>query len=101
SSDGLGIYVAYANRLGPMEVVDSNHLAAAVAIIPITSHIRGREHPIWIVHSFDRVRTLLTHKTTLTVLSPHIQTGIEPDDTWFNDLQEELDEQSEAAPSTS
>ncbi|EJF66372.1 hypothetical protein DICSQDRAFT_50233 [Dichomitus squalens LYAD-421 SS1] len=55
SSTELGVYVAYQHRFFPIEFIDSSLLSAAVAIIPVTSNVRGLEHPIWVVHSFDRV----------------------------------------------
>ncbi|GBE85854.1 hypothetical protein SCP_0803760 [Sparassis crispa] len=54
-STDLGVYVAYADRLQDMEVIATDQLAAAVAIIPITSKRLGNEVPLWVVHSFDRV----------------------------------------------
>ncbi|EJF67325.1 hypothetical protein DICSQDRAFT_46259 [Dichomitus squalens LYAD-421 SS1] len=58
SSTELGMYVVHADRLAPMEVVNTSCLSAAVAIVPIASNVRGPASPIWVVHSFDRVRTL-------------------------------------------
>ncbi|KAJ2982401.1 hypothetical protein NUW54_g10758 [Trametes sanguinea] len=68
----LGVYVAYAERFHDAEVIFSEQLAAPVAIIPIKSRILGDTVPLWAVHSFDR-------------------TGIEPEDDWFNELIDELD----------
>ncbi|EGO23173.1 hypothetical protein SERLADRAFT_439912 [Serpula lacrymans var. lacrymans S7.9] len=49
----LGIYMAYAKRFQPLEVIFSKQLASAVAIIPITLNSEVFTEPVWIVHSFD------------------------------------------------
>ncbi|KAL1949361.1 hypothetical protein VTO73DRAFT_8242 [Trametes versicolor] len=72
-STDLGIYTAYANTFQPMEIIATSQLAAVTAIIPVTSRRLGPDRPLWVVHSFDR-------------------TGIEPEDTWFDSLEQELDE---------
>ncbi|EIW57890.1 uncharacterized protein TRAVEDRAFT_126739, partial [Trametes versicolor FP-101664 SS1] len=58
SSTDLGIYVTYAERYQSPEVIMSTQLAAAVAVIPFTSKVLGEAHPLWAVHSFDRVSHL-------------------------------------------
>ncbi|CDO73340.1 hypothetical protein BN946_scf185008.g103 [Trametes cinnabarina] len=71
-STELGVYVAYADRYQPPEVILSSCLACEVAVIPFVSKVLGAAHPLWAIHSFDR-------------------TGIEPVDEWFNSLSDELD----------
>ncbi|EJF60359.1 hypothetical protein DICSQDRAFT_63047, partial [Dichomitus squalens LYAD-421 SS1] len=95
SSTELGIYVAYVHRLSAMEVINSLQISATVAIIPITSNIRGPHYPIWVVHSFDRVCHHFV-RTKLLIAIQFLQTGIEPDDIWFNNLQEELDQDQDS-----
>ncbi|TFK78562.1 hypothetical protein K466DRAFT_507108, partial [Polyporus arcularius HHB13444] len=60
-STDLGIYVAYAQRYREMEVIATARLSATVAIVPIISHRLGPAKPLWVVHSFDRVRTYIEY----------------------------------------
>ncbi|KAH9849687.1 hypothetical protein C2E23DRAFT_736865, partial [Lenzites betulinus] len=55
SSTDLGVYVAYAGKYQPPEVIKSIQLAAAVAVIPFTSKVLGDAYPLWAIHSFDCV----------------------------------------------
>ncbi|KAI0631156.1 hypothetical protein C8Q77DRAFT_1062169 [Trametes polyzona] len=85
----LGVYVAHADRFQPLEVIMSSQLSAPVAIIPIFSKALGDAKPLWAVHSFDRVR-LPPHSAHVCHDIP-LQTGIEPEDEWFNSLDDEID----------
>ncbi|KAH9849534.1 hypothetical protein C2E23DRAFT_888245 [Lenzites betulinus] len=51
----------------------SSQLSAPVAIIPIRSKVLDEALLLWVIHSFD-------------------QTGIEPEDKWFNTLDDEIQE---------
>ncbi|GBE83134.1 hypothetical protein SCP_0501810 [Sparassis crispa] len=68
----LGIYVAYRDTYHDLEVVPTDKLAAAVALLPTTSRRLGADVLLWIVHLFDRM-------------------GIEPTDDWLDEVEQELD----------
>ncbi|GJE95314.1 hypothetical protein PsYK624_114980 [Phanerochaete sordida] len=67
----LGIYTVYASRYYAAEVILTDQLASAVAILPTYSMRLGSDTPLWIVLSFDR-------------------TGIEPLDEWLNEAMDEI-----------
>lgn len=68
SATELGIQVAYAKCFENLEVISSQQLACAMAIVPTTSNcLDGRE--IWTCHSFDRVGHLNSQIQWLTFLS--------------------------------
>ncbi|KAH9935806.1 hypothetical protein B0H21DRAFT_878742 [Amylocystis lapponica] len=69
----LGIYTVYQEKYTEIEIISSQQLAAAVALIPVTLN-SPPDVNIWIVHSLDR-------------------TGIEPIDDWLDNAEQELEDE--------
>jgi len=59
SCSDLGIYTVYRDAFDELEVIATSQLAAGVALIPATSRRLRSAKPLWIMHSFDRVRVMV------------------------------------------
>ena len=55
SAADLGMYKAYTDKYYTTEVVHTQQLAYAVAIVPTYSKRLGSATPLWIIHSFNQV----------------------------------------------